>query len=98
MKYITRTLRYSTGVSCPMALTRSFCASKARSDSVIRDTSAVPLRISITRLPKGGRMTGTACGMMTYRRRWVGVRFRATVASDCPLGTDCTAPRTISAP
>jgi hypothetical protein len=62
------------------------------------DTRAVPLRISIVRLPIGGRIIRIAWGSTTSRSRWALVRLRAIDASVWPVGIAWIAPRTISAP
>lgn len=77
---------------------RSNCALKVRSVMVINDTSAVFFSNSISRLPAGGSISGTAWGTRMRHSVARGVMFSATAASACPLGTLASAPRTTSAP
>ena len=102
MKYITNTVakisRVEGGSGRMMRLVRIFCASKVMSDSVTRETSAVPLSTSMERLPYGGSMATTACGRITWRSRCHGDMLRATVASVCPASIDWMPPRTTSEP
>ena len=56
-----------------------------------------PFTISRQMFTQGGRARRTACGMITYQRRFGKVRPMALAASICPAGTDCSAPRRFSA-
>ena len=72
--------------------------SNIRSATEMSATSAVPLRISITRFPQGGSMMTNAWGRMTRHMRLRSVMLSATAASHWPFGTARIAPRTSSAP
>jgi hypothetical protein len=65
---------------------------------VISDRIAVDLSSWMNRLFSGGSISTMACGKITRRIRCTGEKFSAIAPSYCARGTDCTAPRTISAP
>ncbi|MCY1383941.1 hypothetical protein D9M69_721170 [compost metagenome] len=77
---------------------RSSWPRNVRSVMVTSDTSAVFFNSSISRLPAGGSIAGTACGTTIRRMICPRVRFRAMPASRWPGGTARIAPRTTSAP
>ena len=64
----------------------------------ITDTRAVPLSSSISRLEKGGIISGTACGSRISRSRCACVKLSAIPPSRCAGSTEFRAPRTISEP
>src|SRR5690606_8689791 len=95
--------RYITSTMVKISTVRNVvwficCALKARSEMVIRETSAVAFRSSMNRLPHGGIMAMNACGRMMRLSASLRGMLRATVASHWPRGTALTAPRTTSAP
>ncbi len=78
--------------------TRTTVAWCVISGTVMNVSSAVPLSNWMNRLLNGGTISTSACGRMTRCIRWAGLKLSATQPSCCSLGTDCTAPLTISAP
>ena len=68
-----------------------------RSTIEMTDTSEVPLIRSMKLLPRFGRAIRTACGMTTWRRVCMRVKFRVAAASNWPRGIAATAERNVSA-
>ena len=64
------------------------CALKARSESVISETSAVDFNSSMNRLPQGGIIATKACGRMIRRSIWTRLMLSAVDASHWPRATD----------
>ena len=60
-------------------------------------TSDVALIMLMSWLPVGGMMERIACGMMIRRSARARVMPKASVASTCPLSTESSPPRMISA-